>query len=60
MFNFTPLYDVVSVSAGVLDDFEDWRPTLEQYCIHRADYLEKVKGVEVRWMEKIDSEMAKD
>lgn len=57
MFNFTPLYDIVSVSAGVLDDFEEWRPTLEQYCIHRADYLEPAKSVEKRYIESINGEM---
>ena len=60
MFNFTPLYDIVSVSAGSLDDFEDFQPTLEQYCIHRADFLEKTKGVEKRYIESIAGEMEKD
>lgn len=60
MFNFTPLYDIVSVSAGVLDDFEDWKPSLEQYCIHRADYLSPAKGVEKRFHESINGEELKD
>ena len=60
MFNFTPLYEIVSVSAGALDEFEDWKPTLEQYCIHRADFLEKVKGVEKRYIESINGEQEKD
>lgn len=55
LFNFTPLReDIVSISAGTFDDFEDWRPDLEQYCIHRAEYLGEVKGIERRYMEKID------
>ena len=60
MFNFTPLYDIVSVSAGSLDEFDDFQPTLEQYCIHRADFLEKAKGVEKRYIESIAGEMEKD
>ena len=61
MFNLTPLYDhIVSISAGALDDFEDWKPTLEQYCIHRADFVEKVKGVEKRYVESIDGGMEKE
>lgn len=60
MFNFTPLYDIVSVSAGALDEFDDWKPTLEQYCIHRADFLEKVKGVEKRYIESIKGDQEKD
>lgn len=60
MFNFTPLYPIVSVSAGALDDFEDWKPTLEQYCIHRADFVEKVKGVEKRYIESINGDLEKD
>jgi hypothetical protein len=60
MFNFTPLYDIVSVSAGSLDEFDDFKPTLEQYCIHRADFLEKAKGVERRYIESIAGEMERD
>ena len=60
MFNFTPLYDIVSVSAGALDDFDEWKPTLEQYCIHRSDFVEKAKGVEKRYIESITGEMEKD
>ena len=56
MFNFTPLYEIVSVSAGALDEFEEWKPSLEQYCIHRADFLDKVKGVEKRYVESINGE----
>lgn len=57
LFNFTPLNeDIVSISAGAFDDFEDWKPTLEQYCIHRAEFLEKVKGVDKRYIESIDGE----
>jgi len=47
IFAFTPLWqDIVGVAAGTLDDFEDWKPTVEQYCIRRAGFLEKIKGVE--------------
>ena len=61
MFNFTPLHDsIVSLSAGSLDDFEEWKPTLEQYCIHRADFLEMVKGVEKRYVESISGEQEKE
>lgn len=60
LVNFTPLYDIVSVSAGSLDEFDDFKPTLEQYCIHRADFLEKAKGVEKRYIESIAGEMEKD
>ena len=60
MFNFTPLYDIVSVSAGALDEFDDFTPTLEQYCIHRASFLDKVKGVEKRYVESISGEMETD
>ena len=60
MFNFTPLYDIVSVSAGALDDFEDWKPTLEQYCIHRADFLEKAKAVQKRYVESINGELEQE
>lgn len=61
LFNFTPLYDdIVSISAGAFDDFEAWKPTLEQYCIHRADFLEKAKGVSKRYIESISGEMEAD
>jgi hypothetical protein len=80
MFNFTPLYDIVSVSAGTLDDFENWKPTLEQYCIRkcvyrvlflkdmlilrgytdRADFLEKSKTAEKRYIESIAGDLEKD
>lgn len=60
MFNFTPLAEIVSISAGSHDDFEDWKPTLEQYCIHRADFIEKVKSVEKRYVESIMGELEKD
>ncbi len=60
MFNLTPLYDIVSVSAGALDDFESWKPSLEQYCIHRADFLEKTKLVEKRYIESINGELEKE
>lgn len=47
LFAFTPLWEeIVSVAAGTLDDFESWRPDTEQYCMHRAAFVEKVKGVE--------------
>lgn len=47
LFAFTPLWDeIVSVAAGTLDDFDSWRPDTEQYCIHRAAFVEKAKGVE--------------
>lgn len=58
LFNFTPLRkDIVSISAGAFDDFEDWKPSLEQYCIHRADFLEKAKNVDKRYVESISGEM---
>ena len=61
MFNLTPLRDdIVSISAGSHDDFEDWQPTLEQYCIHRADFVEKAKGVDKRYVENIFSEQEND
>lgn len=62
MFNFTPLFDIVSVSAGSHDDFEEWTPDLEQYCIHRATWVEKSKGVpgERRYKELFESETEKD
>lgn len=34
------------MAAGTLDDFENWQPDREQWCIHRAAFLEKVKSVE--------------
>lgn len=47
LFAFTPLWDeIVSVAAGTLDDFDSWRPDTEQYCVHRAAFVEKAKGVE--------------
>lgn len=59
--NKTPLHDdIVSISAGSLDEFDDFKPTLEQYCIHRAEFLEKVKGVEKRYVESIAGEMEQD
>lgn len=60
MFNWTPLYDIVSISAGSHDDFEAWKPTLEQYCIHRADFLEKTKGAEKRYEESITGQLEKE
>ena len=36
----------MSVTAGTLDDFESWQPDKEQYCIHRAQYVERAKGVD--------------
>lgn len=57
MFNYTALADrIVSISAGSLDDFEEWRPTLEQYCIHRADFVERIQGVEKRFVESLNGE----
>jgi hypothetical protein len=47
LFATTPLVEhIISVGAGTLDDFESWVPDTEQYCIHRAQYLEKIKGVD--------------
>lgn len=47
LFAFTKLWDeIVSVAAGTLDDFDSWRPDTEQWCIHRAAFLEKAKAVE--------------
>jgi hypothetical protein len=54
------LYDIVSVSAGSLDEFDDFKPTLEQYCIHRASFLDKTKGVEKRYIESIGGDMEHD
>lgn len=46
LFAFTPLWDeIVSVAAGTLDDFDAWKPDTEQYCVHRADFVEMAKGV---------------
>jgi len=43
----TPLNDnIVSVAAGSLDDFDSWKPDKEQWCIHRSDFVEKMKGIE--------------
>ena len=61
MFNLTPAYDhIVSISAGILDDFDEWKPTLEQYCIHRADFVGKAKGVDKRYIESIKGDLEKD
>ncbi|KAK5172871.1 uncharacterized protein LTR77_002991 [Saxophila tyrrhenica] len=61
LFNHTPLNDdIVSVSAGALDEFEDWKPSLEQYCIHRADFLEKTKSVEARYIESIKGDLERE
>lgn len=60
MFNFTPLAEIVSISAGSHDDFDEWKPTLEQYCIHRADFMEKAKGVEKRYIESIMGDLEKE
>ncbi len=46
MFAYTPLWDeIVSIAAGTLDDFEKWMPDTEQWCIHRVDFVEKIKAV---------------
>lgn len=60
MFNLTPLHAIVAVSAGSHDDFEDWRPTLEQYCIHRANFVEKVESVDKRYTESIMGPLEKE
>ncbi|KAK0271225.1 hypothetical protein LTR35_013540 [Friedmanniomyces endolithicus] len=47
LFAFTPLNEnIVMIAAGTLDDFEDWRPSKEQYCVHRLGFVDKMKGVE--------------
>ncbi|USW49004.1 Putative CENP-V/GFA domain, Mss4-like superfamily protein [Septoria linicola] len=47
LFAYTALNEnIVSVTAGTLDDFDSWKPDTEQWCIHRAGFLEKVKAVE--------------
>lgn len=47
LFAFTPLRnDIVNVAAGTLDDFGSWQPDVEQYCEHRAGFVEKIKGVD--------------
>jgi len=47
VFSCTPLYpDIVGVAAGTLEKFEEWKPNVEQFCIRRAGFLEKCKGVE--------------
>lgn len=46
LFALTPLReDIVSVAAGTLDDFENWRPDKEQYCEDRAAFLDKVRDI---------------
>jgi hypothetical protein len=61
MFNFPSQFEnIVSIAAGSLDDFESWKPTLEQYCLHRADFLEKMKGVENRYIESLNGEPEKE
>lgn len=63
LFAFTPLQeDIVSVVAGTLDDFESWTPDKEQYCIHRLDFVEKVKAVDgqSRHTTSVQSEPEKD
>lgn len=60
MFNFSTRYPIVSISAGSHDDFEEWKPTLEQYCIHRADFVGKAAGVEKRYVESIEGELEKE
>lgn len=58
LFNYTPLReDIVSISAGIFDDFEDWTPTLEQYCIHRPEWLGPAKGVGKRFVEAIGGDV---
>ncbi|TKA69386.1 hypothetical protein B0A55_08683 [Friedmanniomyces simplex] len=47
LFAFTPLDEnIVSIAAGTLDNFDDWKPSKEQYCIHRLGFVDKMKGVE--------------
>ncbi|KAK0795660.1 hypothetical protein LTR75_010487 [Friedmanniomyces endolithicus] len=47
LFAFTPLNEsIVMIAAGTLDDFEDWKPSKEQYCIHRLGFVDKMLGVE--------------
>ncbi|KAK1092662.1 hypothetical protein LTR48_003909 [Friedmanniomyces endolithicus] len=49
LFAFTPLNEnVVMIAAGTLDDFEDWKPSKEQYCVHRLGFVDKMKGVKSR------------
>ncbi|KAK5126343.1 hypothetical protein LTR85_010579 [Meristemomyces frigidus] len=63
LFAFTPLReDIVSVAAGTLDDFESWEPAREQWCIHRADFVENVRGIseESRHAMNVQAKPAKD
>lgn len=47
LFAYAGLWEaIVSVAAGTLDDFEDWKPDTEQWCVHRVEFVEKVKSVE--------------
>lgn len=46
----------MSISAGAFDDFENWVPTLEQYCLHRATFLDEVRVVKKRSVESIAGE----
>ena len=46
LFAYTPLWEeIVSVTAGSLDEFDSWKPDTEQYCVHRPDYVEKIQAV---------------
>lgn len=63
LFAFTPLReDIVSIAAGTLDDFESWKPDTEQYCMHRAEFVGKMKGVDEarRHVESVQSAAEKD
>ncbi|KAK5710350.1 hypothetical protein LTR17_018947 [Elasticomyces elasticus] len=47
LFAWTPLRDdIVSVAAGTLDDFINWQPSKEQFCIDRPIFMDKIKGVD--------------
>ncbi|KAK4612165.1 Putative glutathione-dependent formaldehyde-activating enzyme [Fulvia fulva] len=46
LFAYTPLWDeIVSVTAGTLDDFDSWVPDTEQWCVHRASFLTQTTTV---------------
>ncbi|GAB7361256.1 hypothetical protein MBLNU230_g1317t1 [Neophaeotheca triangularis] len=47
------------VAAGTLDDYARWRPAKEVYCAYRAEWLDKAKGVETRYMGNANSEEEK-
>lgn len=42
-----PINDgIISVFAGTMDNFDEWRPDREQYCISRAEWLPAFEGLQ--------------